>query len=81
MRISVKAGVPAKMDAGDERSFEAWFTSCDALLTRCRGISINDLPDCRFRDWYDDRLRPIHAVNRALELAGAFDEEDGEYDY
>ena len=66
--LKVKKGVPQKMDVGDERSFESWMASVDKLVGY-RGLSVYDLPDCCYRDWFDDRVRPIRAANRALSNA------------
>ena len=70
MRIKVKAGVPMKMDADDNRTFDQWCRSVDKFLLSYAGATLSDLPDCRYRDWYDDRVRPIRAANRALRYAG-----------
>ena len=67
--LKVKKGVPFCMDADDSRSFEEWMTEVDRLVW-FRGLSVYDLPDCCYRDWYDDRVRPIRAANRALKNAG-----------
>jgi len=69
--IKVKAGVPMKMDADQNPSFEEWLDRCDKLAFVARGLSIHDLPDVCWRDWYEERLRPVRAVNRALRYASA----------
>jgi hypothetical protein len=66
--LKVKKGVGHKMDADDNRSFEQWMQAVDRLVGY-RGLSVYDLPDCCYRDWYDNRLRPIRAANRALSNA------------
>ena len=66
--LKVKKGVPQKMDRDDNRSFEGWMRAVDKLVGY-RGLSVYDLPDCCYRDWYDNRLRPIRAANRALKNA------------
>ena len=66
--LKVKKGVGQKMDAGDNRGFEAWMQAVDKLVGY-RGLSVYDLPDCCYRGWYDNRLRPIRAANRALKNA------------
>jgi len=71
MRIKVKPGVPSQMADDDRPTFEEWMSRIDRLVSRVVGLSIYDLDDCLFRDWYDDRLRPIHAANKALKHAGA----------
>ena len=67
--LKVKKGTPRHMDETDNRSFEAWMTAIDGILTRYRGLSAYDLPDCCYHDWYDARVRPVHAANRALRYA------------
>ena len=67
--IKVKKGVGMVMDKEPIPSFEEWMRKIDALLLYCRGIRLYDLPDCPYRDWYDDRLRPIRAANKALKYA------------
>ena len=64
--LKVKPGVPKTMDADDNPTFERWLQRVDQLLERCRGLSYQDLPDCNYRDWYERRMRPIHAANKAL---------------
>ena len=66
--LKVKKGVGQKMDASDNRGFEDWMRAVDKLVGY-RGLSVYDLPDCCYRDWYDNRLRPIRAANRALKNA------------
>ncbi len=70
--LKVKAGVPQKMDPDQNPTFERWITICDRMLMGYRGLSIYDLPDMRWRDWYDARLRPVRAVNRAIRKARSF---------
>jgi len=66
--LKVKKGVPQKMKASDNRSFDVWMRAVDKLVGY-RGLSVYDLPDYCYRDWYDSRLRPIRAANRALKNA------------
>jgi len=71
--LKVKKGVPMKMDANQHPTFEEWLAAIDELLWR-GGTGLahhNDLPDQPWRDWYDERLRPIRAANRALKREGA----------
>jgi len=68
--LKVKRGLPYTMDPDDKPSFEQWMNRIDLLMWKHRGVSIYDLEDCPFRDWYDDRIRPVRAANRALKRAG-----------
>jgi hypothetical protein len=70
--IKVKPGVPHKLDDGDNPTFEEWMARIDGFIWKYAGCSVDDLPDCQYRLWYDGRVRPIRAANRALKSAGAF---------
>ena len=72
--IKVKPGVPRLMDAADHSTFGEWMLRIDEILLRWRWVSVYDLPDCPYRDWYDHRVRPIRAANKALKLAGNWEE-------
>ena len=69
--IKVKPGVPQTLDAGDNPSFGEWMKRIDGYLIRNIGVSTGDLEDCPYMDWYEDRVRPIRAANKALKRAGA----------
>ena len=70
--IKIKPGVPMKMDSGDNPTFEEWIKRVNAFLTRTCGLIIDDLPDCNYATWYESRLRPIRAAQRALKNAGDY---------
>jgi len=69
IKIAVKKGTPQKMDADDQPTFEQWSKRVDALVQRFACMSLYDLPDVPLMDWYNARLRPIRAANRALKYA------------
>ena len=69
IQIKVKAGVPQEMDADKPMTFEQWIHVVDAYLIGKVGVSHDDLPDCNYMDWYEEKVRPIHAANRALAYA------------
>jgi hypothetical protein len=71
MTLKVKAGTPRKLDDGDNPSYERWLERVDSLVSRACGLTTGDLPDCCYRDWYEDRVRPIWAAKRALKNAGS----------
>lgn len=50
-------------------SFEAWMREVDAAVSRRMGLSVYDLPDVPFRDWYDDGTSPRSAAARAIRAA------------
>jgi hypothetical protein len=43
-------------------SFRAWLRVCDSLIYDAIGVSLHDLIDCTWRDWYDDGLSPSEAT-------------------
>jgi hypothetical protein len=79
--IKVKEGVPMEMDADDNPTFEVWLKRVDRFLEHAIGLKHDDLADCLFKDWYEERLRPIRAANRALAYNEGNDAEDGDEDY
>lgn len=50
-------------------SFEAWMAKVNAYVEKLAGLSADDLPDCCYRDWYDDGVSPANAARRALKCA------------
>ena len=50
-------------------TFEAWMRQVDAEVTRRTGLGVDDLPDCCFRDWYEDDMSPSSAAKRAIRNA------------
>jgi len=50
-------------------SFEAWMQEVDNAVSRRTGMSVHDLPDVPFRDWYDDGVPPRSAAARAIRAA------------
>lgn len=52
-------------------SFEAWMLAVDKLLRLLVGVTSEDLPDCCYRDWYDDGVSAKSAARRALRYAQA----------
>ncbi len=67
--LKIKPGVPHELDPGDNPTFEEWMQRVDRVVTRAVGLSVYDLPDCRYRDWYQERMRPVWAANEALKRA------------
>ena len=67
--LRIKKDVPYYMDDDDRSGFEAWMARIDNLFWRFAGLSVHDMPDCQFMDWYEERIRPVYAVNHVLENA------------
>ena len=67
--LKIKKGVSRRMAASANPPFDEWMAALDRRLWKYRGLSIYDLPDCQYRNWYDARLKPAFAINRALRNA------------
>ena len=52
------------------RSFAAWFAKADAWCRRLAGLSLRDLADCCYRDWFEDGMSPKAAAKMALRNEG-----------
>ena len=50
-------------------TFEQWIAKVDEILVKRVGLGRDDLPDCCYRDWYDDGVSPSVAAKRAMEDA------------
>lgn len=50
--------------------FNKWMAEANGHVLRLTGVSIYELPDCTFRDWFDDGVSPKEAAEYALEEAG-----------
>lgn len=53
-------------------SFDEWMAKVDAVCQRKVGLSIHDLADLPFRDYYDDGMTPSAVVSQALREEGYF---------
>lgn len=60
------------METTTRPTFEAWMIQVDLKVQARLGISVHDLPDCPFRDWYDSRVSPAKAAARAIRNAPAW---------
>lgn len=49
-----------------ERDFDTWMEKADQCLLRNMGISIYDLPDKCYRDWFESGMSPGTAAYKAL---------------
>jgi hypothetical protein len=66
--IKVKPGIPMKLDNNDNPTYNQWIDRVNEYLGH-HMLSIDDLPDCNYRDWYDARIRPVRAAARAIKHA------------
>lgn len=57
-----------------ELEFKDWRRRVDEAVWKLAGCSIDDLPDCCLRDWFDDGMKPVIAACKAICLAETGDE-------
>lgn len=50
--------------------FDEWMKKVDAKVSKRVGMSVHDLPDVPFRDWYEDGKSPKAAATKAIKAAG-----------
>lgn len=50
-------------------SFEAWLAKVDAIIRQRTGLTLRDLPDCPYQDWYADGKTPAGAASKAIKNA------------
>ena len=52
------------------KNYDEWKGRVDAFLRdKLAGLSSDDLPDCPYRDWYEDGVSPLSAATRAIRNA------------
>ena len=51
-------------------SFDTWMRQVDKEVQRQVGLSVHDLPDQTFMDWYIDEVEPVEAAKDTLAYAG-----------
>ncbi len=55
--------------------FEAWKGYVDGFIAKeAGGLTSDDLPDCNYRDWYEDDATPRQAARRAIRYAKGHNE-------
>ena len=50
-------------------SFDEWLRATDLCAETKYGLSLADLPDCCYRDWYDAGYTPSWAARAAVRFA------------
>lgn len=63
--------------AAPSGGFEEWMEKVNKVLDRY-GITTDDLPDCPYRDWFDDGVLPGAAAGKAIQNAADDDGLDGD---
>ena len=64
-----------------KRSFDEWMKAADAACEAKAGLSIHDLSDCPFMDWYEDGVSPSSAASRAIRMEMEGKRKTAEYKY
>jgi hypothetical protein len=52
------------------RTFDEWMAQVDSRVWGTVGLSVHDLEDCSFRDWFDDGVSVATAAKRVLRQSG-----------
>jgi Family of unknown function (DUF5419) len=52
-----------------KKSFDQWMKEVDTAIAKKSGVTSADLPDCCYRDWFDDGVRPAGAASRAIKAS------------
>jgi hypothetical protein len=50
----------------DGLDYEQFESVCNKILTNMAGLGIHDIADATWRDYYNDGLSPLNAVNCAI---------------
>jgi hypothetical protein len=50
--------------------FAEWMRRVDEAVEAEVGLSVHDLEDASFADWFEDGVRPATAAKRALRASG-----------
>lgn len=49
--------------------FQVWMNDVDSRVKQSAGLSVHDLPDCCFADWFESGVKPQAAAKRAIKAA------------
>ena len=55
------------MTTCEDISFDDWLEEVDRLIQEKVGVSLYDLPDQRYRDWFEDGFDPVMAMEYVLD--------------
>jgi hypothetical protein len=58
-------------------TFKQWLKAVDLAVLRLSGVSLHELADQPWRDWYDDDMNAEEAAREALAEEGFFSLTDG----
>jgi hypothetical protein len=59
-------GLPAREGIGMKGSFESWMATVNGWVMAMVGLSVYDMSDCCFRDWWEDGMSPKAAARRCV---------------
>jgi hypothetical protein len=51
------------------QGFQQWMNQVDQVVQYQTGLSVHDLEDCAFRDWFDDGVKATTAARNAIRNA------------
>tara|TARA_R110002020_G_C15921757_1_gene742917 strand:- start:302 stop:511 length:210 start_codon:yes stop_codon:yes gene_type:complete len=51
----------------EQKQFDAWMNRVDRILIASIGLSSNDMPDCCWRDMFQDDMTPDDAIELSNE--------------
>lgn len=52
-----------------KKNFEQWLKDVNESVRKRTGLDLFDLPDCPYRDWFEDGMRPASAAAKAIRMA------------
>ena len=55
-----------------KQTFEQWLEKVDVAVDHLSSMSLHDLPDCCYRDWYENGMTPNAAARKAIRNANNF---------
>lgn len=55
-------------------TFETWMITVNDLVESMVYVSTEDLPDCCYRDWFDEGITPLQAARRAIKRVNSSNE-------
>jgi hypothetical protein len=55
---------------GNLMNFEQWMKKVNLEINLLCGLSADDLPDCCYQEWFEDRKSPKMAAKKAIKMAG-----------
>ena len=50
-------------------AFDIWVRKVNQVIEMNTGLGLDDLPDCPYRDWFEQGMSPVKAARWAIRLA------------